>query len=218
MKHIIANWKMNLNLKQVEKWLDEFSNLIEKNKPSSKIILAGSFPHLAEISNFCLEHNIDCSAQDVSASEKGARTGSVGAFQLKDFCQFCIVGHSERKEPRDEVLSKRDACLKSGITPIVCFTKKEAWRQNHTDNALLAWEDPDNISKDGVYREKDTKEIIEAYEFFAREASDLSIIYGGSVHRGNISELVSISNLGGVLVGNASLDPKHFLELISAFE
>lgn len=218
MKYIIANWKMNMNLSQVEDWLDEFSDLIPESGFKNKVILAGSFPHLAEIKNFCLEKEISCAAQDVSVHGPGAHTGFVGASQVGDFCDFCIVGHSERSESRNLVLEKRDACLDNQITPIVCFTNKEDWSNNFADGSLLAWEDPENISKDGVYREKDHSDISSAYEFFAKEDKDKEIIYGGSVNKDNVSFLTDIPNLGGVLVGNASLDPQHFLKIISAFQ
>jgi triosephosphate isomerase len=217
MKYIIANWKMNMNLSQVESWVDKFSELIPEEGFKNKVLLAGSYPYLAEILNFCLEYNLECCAQDVSTYEQGAHTGEVGAFQLSDFCKYCLVGHSERNEDKKTVLAKRDACLKFGLTPIVCFAQKEDWSNSNIEGALLAWEDPDNISQDGLYREKDSQDIVDAYEYFATEAPHLSIIYGGSVHKDNAPELAKITNLGGALIGNASLDPKHFLSIISAF-
>jgi len=69
-----------------------------------------------------------------------------------------------------------------------------------------------------VYREKDPTEIFDTYEYFKVKLPKVPVIYGGSVNKDNVNELVSIDNLGGVLVGNASLDPKHFLDLVEAFE
>ncbi len=217
MKHIIANWKMNMNLEEVELWLSKFQDLIEGSNFKNKILLACSFPYLHKVSSFCTINNLNCAAQDVSFYEKGAHTGDVGTFQLKDYCQFTLIGHSERKESREMVIAKRDSCLKQSITPVVCFTNKEGWEQNYQNGCLLAWEDPENISKGGVYREKDPSEVIQAYSYFAEKIPNTPVIYGGSVNRKNIEKLAKIENMGGVLVGNASLDPKHFLDIVNTF-
>jgi len=217
MRYIIANWKMNMNKEQVNSWLNEFSKLTSGKDLKSKVLLAPSFPYLEMVNDFCRENACFCCAQNVSLFEKGAHTGYVGAFQIKDLCPYSIIGHSERNEETEAVIKKRDACLQEGITPIVCFTQKEDWSKKQAQGALLAWEDPSNISQGGVYREKDPQEIEGAYKYFAQETAGSSIIYGGSVHRGNAPALAKIPNLGGALIGNASLDPQHFLDIISAF-
>ena len=43
------------------------------------------------------------------------------------------------------------------------------------------------------------------------------LIYGGSVNENNIKDIAKIQELDGVLVGNASLDPKTFASIISAY-
>lgn len=44
-------------------------------------------------------------------------------------------------------------------------------------------------------------------------ASDIRVLYGGSVNPENISELMAKNNIDGVLVGNASLDAESFIKL-----
>ena len=44
-------------------------------------------------------------------------------------------------------------------------------------------------------------------------ASELIIQYGGSVKPGNIDELMAMSDIDGVLVGGASLDPESFARI-----
>ena len=209
---------MNMDLDQVEAWLSEFRKLIEKRSFKNKIIIAPAATHLFRSSAFCDLYSFNCASQDVSLHKKGAHTGDIGAFEIKDFCKYSIVGHSEREESQGTVIEKRDLCLEQKIIPIVCFVNKEDYLQFYKDGALLAWEDPENISKDGVYREKDSSEIFKTYEYFKVKLPKIPIIYGGSVNRDNVKNLTGIDNLGGVLVGNASLDPKHFLDLVEAFE
>jgi triosephosphate isomerase len=40
-------------------------------------------------------------------------------------------------------------------------------------------------------------------------------LYGGSVNNSNSKDILSISNIGGVLVGGASLDSTQFSEIIN---
>lgn len=208
-KYIIANWKMNFNLKQVGAWITEFRDTILISE-SLEIILAPSFLHLelAKKSGFSL------AAQNVSLYKDGAHTGEVSSFQIQEYCKYCIVGHSERGELVSEVLKKRDQCLANNITPIVCFKRFEDAAGFYSHGILLAWEDPDSISRDGIYRAKNIDEI---KEVFSKIRSSLPkeaiVVYGGSVNSDNISSLVKLSGLDGVLVGHASLDPKQFANI-----
>jgi len=218
-KFVVANWKMNMNLKDLSLWFANFSKLIIPNHPT-QIIVAPSFPYLSVAKELAKDSTISISAQDVSIYTKGAHTGYIGGFQLVDYCTYCLVGHSERKETIADVIKKRDLCLQNGIIPIVCFsdTSSTILQQLYVDDVLLAWEDPSNISKDGQYRAKDTDLILQTVALI-RQALPTSayLLYGGSVNRQNIRDLVNINGLDGVLAGNSGLDPVHFANLIEAY-
>lgn len=49
--------------------------------------------------------------------------------------------------------------------------------------------------------------------FDADTADGLRILYGGSVNKMNTRELLGQSDVDGLLVGGASLDPGHFLSI-----
>jgi triosephosphate isomerase (TIM) len=214
MKYIIANWKMNMNTSEVRNWIVQFSETTPRIAKDIKILIAPSFTALAEIGNTGLE----VCAQDVSNYDKGAHTGEVGAFDLKDYCPYSIVGHSERNEDSTIVTQKRDMCLKYGITPIVCFVNNEDVKEYYKDGVILAWEDPQNISVNGVYRSKDPEEIRKNIDQIRNLLpTNAELIYGGSVNRDNLSDISAISGISGVLVGNASLDPQHFADIISIY-
>ena len=204
---------MNFNSKQVDVWVKEFKNLISADFENLEIILAPSFLHMeiAKKSGFSL------AAQDISLYDEGAHTGETGAFQIKEYCKYCIIGHSERGETPSEILRKRDECLKNNITPIVCFKSLENTTGLYERGVLLAWEDPSSISKDGIYRAKDINEIRKDFNkvrnLLPKEAI---VIYGGSVNSDNISGLATLPGLDGVLVGHASLDPVQFVNLSKA--
>lgn len=217
MKYFIANWKMNMDIGEIISWLDKFSKIKFPLDPDRHIIICPSFPHLSLIKEVGKDIGFEIGAQDVSVFERGAHTGEVGYFQLKELADYCIVGHSEREEPLDVVVSKRDLCTQTGITPIVCFVDQTDSSKFGAKGVILCWEDPKNISKNGVYRDKDPADIKGGLkEIKGLISPNTPVIYGGSVNRDNIGYLNKIKEIDGVLVGNASLDPNHFADIINS--
>jgi triosephosphate isomerase len=51
-------------------------------------------------------------------------------------------------------------------------------------------------------------------KFLSQNSNDIPILYGGSVKPENSSEILSLDNVNGVLVGGASLDSKTFSDII----
>jgi triosephosphate isomerase (TIM) len=215
MKYIIANWKMNMEQEQIKEWFNTFTPLY-KCTADKTILIAPTELFLEETKNYIKLPNVFVCAQDVDFYDKGAHTGYTGTFQLKEFATYSIVGHSERKEPEEIVLAKRDSCIKNNITPIVCFIPHEKAPTMFTKGALLAWEDPQNISINGIYRAKDPKDVAEGIRNIRQLLPpEAVLLYGGSVNRDNIKDLTKIEGINGYLVGNASLDPVHFLDIIN---
>ncbi len=210
-KCVIANWKQNMDLSAVDEWFGEFNRLVSSDGPvGAKVIIAPAYPFLQAVREYSKDGGYFVCAQDVSEYVDGPHTSFVGVNQIKDFCDFAIVGHSETSPLLEVVIKKRDNCLRVGITPIVCFPRAEDTPRYVCDGALAVWEDPQNISSDGHYNPKSLSGIHEGYK---RIDSRVPVLYGGSVNRQDAGDLLNISELGGVLVGNASLDPGHFYEI-----
>lgn len=209
---------MNMNFENLTGWVAGFSDFQSCVTPKVEVILSPAFVHIQAIFELTQKTPLKLASQDVSFEEKGAHTGETGAFQIKDFCKYAIIGHSERKEKKKIVIKKRNTCLKEGITPIVCFVNPKDLKDLYSDNCLFAWEDPKNISKNGIYNYKSTSEIEKKVNEMRKHLPDKAIlIYGGSVNENNIKEISKIEKLDGVLVGNASLDTKTFADIISAY-
>lgn len=220
MNYFIANWKMNMGIKEIISWLEVFSGLEISQSVSpekTKIIICPSFPHLTLLKETEREMGYETGAQDVSVLEKGAHTGETGTFQIKELCQYSIIGHSEKKEDLETVIKKRDLCIKNKITPIICFIKPEDAVKLFAKEVIMCWEDPNNISSNGKYRDKNPAEIEAGVKTIrAVLPKGTELIYGGSVNRENIKTLSKIEGIDGVLVGNASLDPVHFVDIINS--
>jgi len=218
MRYVIANWKMNMKIKEINQWLNEFSSLIRETK-NTTIIIAPSYIHIPIVKVFADNYpNVKVSAQDTSEKKIGAHTGEINAEQIKELCEYCIVGHSELEKSTETRVQKAKVCMDNGIIPILCSKNPEKEWENVGEEYLLAWEDPTNISKNGVYNEKPFEDIHKEIKHLIEDLGHNSVIYGGSVNESNSLELAKIAELKGVLVGNASLNPKTFWTIVGNFE
>lgn len=219
-KLIIANWKMNMTPSMIDTWFQEFSKHLSKFDLSKvTIAVAPSYPHLAQVKSLAI--NVEVVAQDVSSFLLGAHTSQVSAAQLKDFCKYALVGHSETQATPDISFTKALNCMKEGIIPVTCIADLSAVSTlpAHMFNSVIALEDISDISHDGVYKDVSIKNVQAKVDFFTKTfGSDfLGLLYGGSVNRQNAGELGKIVGLTGLLVGNASLDVDHFVDIVSNY-
>ncbi len=218
MKYFVANWKQNLSLAEVKNWLEVFQEHYQP-KPDQQVILASSFPFLSTIK----ATGFLTSAQDVSPFTQGAHTGRVGARQLVDLADFCLVGHSEvRKELGDTdqtVALKVSQLVNAHITPVVCVdlpyldSQIKLLKQELLElpKLIVAYEPVLAIGSGKPENPRVANEV--AFKVKSLLGKATPVLYGGSV----TPEVVSLVNqefVDGVLVGGSSLDPKQFIDLI----
>lgn len=220
-KLIIANWKQNMNQGDINAWFEEFVPLIQEEPLNNvSFIIAPSYPYLPILYEYKLSNtSIFASGQDVSLYNEGAHTEKVGATQLRDFCEYCIVGHSETGDSFEDAVKKADLCLNNALTPILCFVNPENVTSIVLQGVVLAMEDPTNISQEGSYNAKDPLQVEGAIKDIKGKLQyNTQLVYGGSVNRQNAEALGNINELDGVLIGHASLDPQHFYDIAKAFD
>ena len=184
-----------------------------------EVIICPSAPYLEVVSKFAKDFDwVSVGSQDISSYENGAHTGDIGASQVTDYAQYCILGHSERGEERPLVAQKVEQALRGGLTPIIGFVEFAQLDGIKRANAILLWEDPGNISHDGVFTPMPVEEIAAGIEELREKANiEHGLLYGGSINRENAADLANLAGLDGGVVGGASLDPQHFFELVKAF-
>ncbi|MCL5433159.1 MAG: triose-phosphate isomerase [Patescibacteria group bacterium] len=210
---IIANWKSNKKELEVKEWIDKFKNydLRFKNK---EIIICPSFIHLPLLKSYILDHeSIRLGAQDISKFDEGAYTGEVNGKQIREFAEYVIIGHSERRQnfsENEEVVNQKiKQAIKFGLKPILCVQDQNFKIQEKVE--IIAYEPVFAIGTNNP----DTPENADLVSTKIKE-NNLSnyIIYGGSVNSKNVNQFTQKPNIDGVLVGNASLDPLEFFEII----
>ncbi len=183
--------------------------------------------------------------QDCHAEISGAFTGEVSAEMLKDAgASAVIVGHSERRQYSGEtdaiVASKAKAAWRAGLKAIICIGETEAQRQGGEANMVcqgqLAGSVPADATADntaiayepvwaiGTGRTPTSDDIAAMHlhirrslvEHLGPAAMGMLILYGGSVKPSNAAEILALPDVGGALVGGASLKAKDFLAIIAA--
>ncbi len=180
--------------------------------------------------------------QDCHAKEKGAHTGDISAAMLKDAgASAVILGHSERRtdhgESSPEVRAKVVAAVACGLLPIVCVGETEAERlAGRQEDVVRAqvWDSlPDGfagvIAYEPVWAIGTGRTPTEAdvaamhaciravlLERLGEGGRRLRILYGGSVKPANARTLLALPEVGGALVGGASLAAADFLAIAAA--
>jgi len=185
--------------------------------------------------------------QDCHAEANGAHTGDTAAEMLKDAgASHVIVGHSERRTDHGEtdaiVQAKALAAWRAGLTAIVCVgetrAEREAGRALDVLSRQIAGSVPPSATHTGVIVAYEpvwaigtgltpsVDDVAEAHahiraelgRLIGDEAARMRILYGGSVKPSNATELLSVANVNGALVGGASLKASDFLAIAEAYE
>src|SRR5579872_6240829 len=120
---IIGNWKSNKTSQEVEEWFAQISS--EAFLPAkATVIVCPPFPLLSLCKKLVEKYHLNwyIGAQDVSQFTPGKYTGEVSATLLKEYAQYVLVGHSERRnklhETDDMLFEKVKRVKEVGLTPV----------------------------------------------------------------------------------------------------
>lgn len=145
---IAGNWKMNLNpdeaLELTQAIIDGYE--MDQELPVQVLICPPSV-FLAEAADIAYDSELWIGAQNVSQYPNGAYTGEISAAMLAGWgAEYCIVGHSERRQYFGEsdslINQKSKALIEHHIRPIICvgetLEERKAGRQNEVVSAQLS--------------------------------------------------------------------------------
>ena len=133
---IAGNWKMNNTVSEAVVLAQEISNGYEKDWAELvDVCVCPPSVDLKAVRGVVLfdRTKVAVGAQNVYDEPKGAFTGEISVDMLSEIgCEYCIIGHSERRElfgeTNEGVNLKAKALIAGRIKPIVCVGESLAVR------------------------------------------------------------------------------------------
>ncbi len=223
-KLIVCNMKMNLSKEEIDSYLEKLENVNLSN-----VVFCPTSIYIP----YFLKANLNVGIQNISRYKNGSHTGQISLDQADSLnIKYYLVGHSETNNDLKEINEKIKLSEDHNIIPIICIGEKERISLENIEKFIE--EQLDIILKDiklskaiiayepvwmiGSNNKVDTftlhqimkklKKVVKKYDI-----SDIMTLYGGSVNETNIKEILSIEEVDGVLVGNASLDVCQLLKM-----
>ena len=244
-KIIIANWKMNKTIVETKSFINELFSQVNQTENTvvlcvpftdllaAKILLTNTNIALGA-QNVHWEEN-GAFTGEISPGmiiEAGAKYVIVGHSERRKF-----FGDT------DQTISKRlNAAINSGLTPVFCvgetleerekdLTKQVLKKQIEIGTGGISFSDISKVviayepvwaigtGKNATAEDADEtighiREII-GNIYNEAVAEKLPVLYGGSMNEKNASELLSMKNIDGGLIGGASLDSAKFAKIVN---
>lgn len=234
---LAGNWKMYKTQTEALEFLQGFSSQIENTPEDREIVLCAPFTALGVLSKSLHGSRVRLGAQNVHWETFGAFTGEISGPMLTEIgVRYVVIGHSERRQyfgETDETVNMRlKAAQIHGLIPILCVGETKLQRQAGETEVVIKTQ----LEKDlqGVDQQHlviayepiwaigtgDTCDPVEANRVIGMIRSqltnpDVPIQYGGSVKPNNIDEIMTQSEIDGVLVGGASLEASDFGRIVN---
>jgi triosephosphate isomerase len=120
---VAGNWKMNKTGSEARALVAELLPELQ-SVPTIDRAICPPFPYLMALANMLTGTGVGLGAQNLHWEASGAYTGEVAPKMVAEFCQYVIIGHSERRtyfgETDETVNLKVKAAYANNLTPIVC--------------------------------------------------------------------------------------------------
>ncbi len=120
---IAGNWKMHKTIAEaIQLTYGIREGVADIN--GVDVVLCPPFTALNAVEDVITDTNIGLGAQNMHWQETGAFTGEISPLMLKGWCDYVILGHSERRqffaETDEGVNKKAKAALNHNLIPIIC--------------------------------------------------------------------------------------------------
>ncbi|MBC8978805.1 triose-phosphate isomerase [Pseudomonas lurida] len=240
---IVGNWKMNGLAEQLSE-IEAMAVSVKATLPSLDALICLPATLIAQ-AVFTANGRIAIGGEDCSAEICGPFTGDISAEMLIDAgARAVIVGHSERRQQHGEmdavVAAKAQAARRAGLLAIICIGETHTQRLAGKALSVCATQIAGSVPEDmtasntvigyeplwaiGSGQVPTQSQIMEMHahiracltQRLGAEGQTLRILYGGSVKPSSAEAILRLPQVGGVLVGGASLNAADFLAICRA--
>jgi len=241
---IAGNWKMN-GLRASLEEVRALAGHLADEPAAARVAICPPATLIAKMHDVLEGSAVQLGGQDCHAEVKGAFTGDISAEMLADVgAGLVIIGHSERRalcgDTDEKVRAKTLAALRAGLEPIVCvgetLAEREAGRTLDVIEGQVRGSLPDELAGKafcvayepvwaiGTGLTPTLEQIEEVHRAirawlaarFGEAGRGAPILYGGSVNPKNAAEILAVAEVGGALVGGASLKCADFIRIVRA--
>ena len=239
----VANWKMNKDFNESIFYLEKLKKIDLSENKSNIIICPSYLDLHELVKYKEKIKGIDFGAQNVFSEPKGSFTGEISVSMLESIgCKWVILGHSERRvvlgETDLDIAKKMKLVYESKLNPILCIGESLLEKEQKETSVVLKRQI--NTAFNSIDFKKN-KNILIAYEpvwaigtGVAASVADITnnikiikniiknidtkdcniyLLYGGSVDGNNASNIFSINEVDGFLIGTASLSIESFYKI-----
>jgi triosephosphate isomerase len=240
---IAGNWKMKGMAPQLGE-IEAIAAAVQARPPAADILICVPATLIARAAQVAAGR-IGIGGEDCSSQGAGPFTGDISAEMLVDAgaCAV-IVGHSERRRHHGEsdamVAGKASAARRAGLLAIVCIgetaSQRAAGQALSVCEGQLALSVPDGMTPAalaiayeplwaiGTGHTPTAEQINEVHAHIrlclearlGAPGAEVRILYGGSVNPGNARAILALPDVGGALVGGASLEAAAFEAVVDA--
>ena len=243
---IAGNWKLNGKKKDISFIKNLLKLNSRKLNKKIEILICPPYTLIDKFCELTNRSSISIGAQDCSENDIGAFTGEISASMLNDLrASYCIIGHSERRmyhNEGNELLNKKILSVqKNNMKAILCVGEslkdrkqsktlrvlgnqlKGALKNNINPSLLDIAYEP--IWAIGTGLVPNFSDIEETHNYISKKlknlygtkSNNIRVLYGGSVNPKNVFSIMSINNVGGALIGGASLKINDMKSILKQF-
>lgn len=243
-KLIIANWKMNLNMHEASLYLHKLSEVVKVRRNVEVVLAPTLFTlqslslqvnrrqfKLAAQNFYWRDHGPYTGEVSATQLHGIIDYGLVGHSERR-----CVFHESDK-----DIRAKVQAALRNNIRPVLCIGETASERANgetedvlhdqligglanvtseEIERTVIAYEPvwaigtgvnakPDDVSKAIKKIRAQIKHL-----YGKQAASDVQVLYGGSVTESSAADYLALPDVDGLLIGGASLDAHAFSEII----
>ena len=232
-KMIVGNWKMNLPADPAAAVDVLAGAVVSKTTGDAAVIICPPTTMIASLAG----RGIRVGGQDCHVAKAGPHTGEISAEMLAAAgATHVIIGHSERRATHsetDEIVAKKaKAAWRAALTAIVCVGESQVQRDGgaaysavatqlvgsipkgaKASNTVIAYEpiwaagSAKAVSADDIENMHAAIRTEVGRRFGDGVAANTRILYAGPMDQDNAAEILSMEDVDGAMIGDASIKP-----------